>query len=136
MSAEDEIHILTTCVDELKKLLEPKSVIGDRIELEDKTIIPLTKIGAAFGTGIGGGKGKGGEKQTAEGEGTGSGAGGGGGLTPVAMIVVFKGIPGPDGIKVISLEKESSMSKAITDVMPSVTEAVKRVSSGSSKEKK
>jgi len=104
--------------------------------LEDKTIIPLTKIGAAFGTGIGGGKGKGGEKQTAEGEGTGSGAGGGGGLTPVAMIVVFKGIPGPDGIKVISLEKESSMSKAITDVMPSVTEAVKRVSSGSSKEKK
>ncbi|MCZ6648693.1 MAG: spore germination protein GerW family protein [Thaumarchaeota archaeon] len=136
MSAEDEIHILTTLVEELKRLLEPKSIIGDRIELEDKTIIPLTKIGAAFGSGIGGGKGKGGEKQTAEGEGTGSGAGGGGGLTPVAMIVVFKGIPGPDGIKVIPLEKESSVSKAITDVMPSVTEAVKRVGAGSSKEKK
>ena len=136
MSAEDEVHILTTAVDELKKLLEPKSIIGEHIELEDKTLIPMTKIGAAFGSGTGGGKGKAGEKQSAEGEGTGMGAGGGGGLAPVALIVVFKGIPGPDGIKVISLEKESSISKAITDVMPSVTEAVKRVGSGSSKEKK
>ncbi len=136
MSAEDEVHILTTCVEELKRLLEPRSIIGERIELEDKTIIPITKIGAGFGSGTGGGKGKGGDKQSTEGEGTGAGAGGGGGLAPVALIAIFKGIPGPEGIKVISLEKDNSISKAITEVVPSVTEAVKKVVSGQSKEKK
>ncbi len=136
MSAEDEVHILTTCVEELTRLLEPRSIIGERIELEDKTIIPITKIGAGFGSGTGGGKGKGGDKQSTEGEGTGAGAGGGGGLAPVALIAIFKGIPGPEGIKVISLEKDNSISKAITEVVPSVTEAVKKVVSGQSKEKK
>ena len=123
-------------MDELKRLLEPASIVGDQIVLEDKIMIPITKIGAGFGSGVGLGKGRGGEKGVAEGEGSGSGAGGGGGIAPVAMLTIFKGVKGPEGIKVLPLESPSPISKAISDAVPSVAEAIKKAAAKTSKEGK
>jgi uncharacterized spore protein YtfJ len=96
-------NTIKTLVDELQKLLATGNMIGQPIEIEDKVIIPVTKIGFGFGTGSGEGSGKP-SKEAAEAEGRGSGAGAGAGAGPVAAIVVFKGIQGPDGVKVLQLE--------------------------------
>jgi uncharacterized spore protein YtfJ len=114
---EDTIKVL---VEELKRLIETSKMIGAPIEYEDKIIIPVTKIGFAFGAGGGEGKGKG--SKDVEGEGKGTGAGAGAGAGPVAAIVVFKGISGPDGIKVLQLEGLSggSIAKSIAEGITSV----------------
>jgi len=97
-----------TLVEELSKVLSAESVIGEPIAHEDKVLIPVIKIG--FGLGSGTGKGKGGE-------GTGEGGGGGGGIEPVAVIAVFKGIPGPEGVKVLQLKAPSRMPEVIQKVV-------------------
>jgi uncharacterized spore protein YtfJ len=116
--------VVRTLVDELQKLLDPKNVVGEHIVVEDKILIPITKIGAGFGSGAGGGKGKGGERMGFEGEGSGTGAGAGAGVSPVALVAVFKGIPGPDGVKVIPLETPGPLSRAVGDTLPKLAEAV------------
>ena len=129
-------NIVKTTVSELKKILSPENIVGEKIILEDKVLIPITKIGLGFGSGSAGGKGQGGDKQASGGEGSGSGAGGGAGVAPVALIAVFKGTSGPDGVKVIPLESPSPLSKAISEVLPSITEAIKKRTSKASKDEK
>jgi uncharacterized spore protein YtfJ len=112
--------MLKTCVDEIKKLIQPDNIVGEKIVLEDKTLIPITKIGGGFGSGAGSGKGK-----PSEGEGTGGGGGGGFGVQPVALIVVFKGVSGPEGLKILPIEKESGLIKAVGETLPKIADAVK-----------
>jgi uncharacterized spore protein YtfJ len=38
-------------VDELLKVLSARNIIGEPMDLEDKIIIPITKMGMGFGTG-------------------------------------------------------------------------------------
>ena len=61
-----------------------------------------------------------------EGEGRGSGVGGGGGGMPLALIVVFKGIAGPDGLKVLSL-RPPGMFEKIGEAIPMVMEKIKEM---------
>jgi uncharacterized spore protein YtfJ len=68
---------------EIEKVLNTRTVVGDPITVDGKTLIPLISIG--FGFGAGGGSGKQSEKQAQEG--TGMGTGGGAGVRPVAVIV-------------------------------------------------
>lgn len=99
MAAEDAVK---TAIDELSNALSVKSIIGEPIEMEDKIIIPVTKIGMGFGAGT---------NQRAENKSIGGiagGAGGGGGIFPVAVVIIFKGIKGPEGIRVIPLTSPSA----------------------------
>ena len=113
MSSEE--HIKTT-VEELLKVLAIKNVIGDPIEVEDKVLIPVTNVGLGFGAGAGEGKAKEGEG------GKGSGAGGGAGASPVAMLIIFKGVPGPEGVKVLPLTAPSPIAKAIGEIASTIVE--------------
>jgi uncharacterized spore protein YtfJ len=115
MSAEE--HIKTT-VEELLKVLAIKNVIGDPIEVEDKVLIPVTNVGLGFGAGAGEGKAKEGE----EGKGSGAGGGGGAGASPVAMVAIFKGVPGPEGVKVLPLTAPSPIAKAIGEIASTIVE--------------
>ncbi len=91
-------------VDAIKATLDERfealcaQLICEPIELEDKIIIPITKMGMGFGTDIG---------QTGLDAGKESPAGcrsvGGVGVYPVAVVIVFKGILGPQGVKVVPL---------------------------------
>jgi uncharacterized spore protein YtfJ len=84
-------------LEELFKSLSAQ-LICEPIELEDKIIIPIAKMELGFGINMNrkGAKAKedGLERHA---------AGGGVGIFPVAVLIIFKGISGPDGVKVVSL---------------------------------
>ena len=92
----DVEQIAKTTLEEIERLLNTKTVVGEPIAVEGATLIPLVSFG--FGFGAGGGSGKADEK----GEGDGSCTGGGGGIKPVAIIVVTK-----DGVKVEPVKRGS-----------------------------
>jgi uncharacterized spore protein YtfJ len=79
-------NMVKTTLGEIEKVISTKTVVGEPITAEGKTIIPLISIG--FGFGGGGGSGKG-EAQRS-GEGTGGGTGGGAWVRPVAVIIIDK----------------------------------------------
>jgi uncharacterized spore protein YtfJ len=89
-------NLLKTTLGEIERLLTTKTVVGEPIEVEGNTIIPLISIG--FGFGAGGGTGK--EAKKVEAEGYGGGSGGGGGIRPVAIVVVDK-----NGVRLETIKK-------------------------------
>ena len=114
--SEETSGIIKNVWDELRKTIKVETAIGNPIEIEDKTLIPI--FGVGFGAGGGGGKGK-------EKEGQGYGFGGGGGITPIALVAVFKGIPGPEGMKVLSLKPSGAIERIVGEAMPMVMEKIK-----------
>lgn len=82
--------LLKTTLEEIEKVLSTRSVVGEPIEVDGNTLIPLSSIG--FGFGAGGGSGKAPKAEATEG--AGSGTGGGGGIKPVAVVIVNK-----DGVR-------------------------------------
>jgi len=96
---EDVNKLLKTAVEDIERLLNSKTVIGDPITVEGATIIPLVSIG--FGFGAGGAS----RKPTSETEDVAGGTGAGGGVKPVAVIVVSK-----EGVKLQSLSGGSTFS--------------------------
>jgi uncharacterized spore protein YtfJ len=80
---EDVENMVKVTMGEIEKLLSTKTVIGDPVMVDGKTLIPLVSIGFGFGAGSGSGK----EATKGEREGLGAGTGGGGGVRPVAVIV-------------------------------------------------
>jgi len=113
--SEETSGIIKNVWEELRKTIKVETAIGNPIEIEDKTLIPI--FGVGFGAGGGGGKGK-------EKEGQGYGVGGGGGITPVALVAVFKGIPGPEGMKVLSLKPSGAIERIVGEAMPMVMEKI------------
>jgi uncharacterized spore protein YtfJ len=101
-------------VDAIKATLDERfealcaQLICEPIELEDKIIIPITKMDMGFGTDIG---------QTGLDAGKESPAGcracGGVGVSPIAVVIVFKGILGPEGVKVVPL---SPPGESLSDI--------------------
>ena len=85
---EDVEKLLKTSLEEIERMLNTKTVVGDPIKIGETTLIPLLSVGFGFGAGGGTGKGDMGTKSAGTGEGTGAGVGGGGGVKPVAMIVI------------------------------------------------
>ena len=83
--------LVKTTLEEIEKVLNTRTVVGEPIIVEGATLIPLISIG--FGFGAGGGSGKGEAQQ--KGEGAGGGTGGGAWVRPVAVVVVTK-----EGVKI------------------------------------
>jgi uncharacterized spore protein YtfJ len=107
MAAEDAIK---ATIDELLKALSAKNIIGEPIEMEDKIIIPITKMGMGFGTGVG----QGGD-DARKGE-VASAAGGGVGVFPVAVVIVFKNVVGSEGVKVVPLAAPSPLTEPVSNI--------------------
>lgn len=115
-----DVEPIKTTVEELLKVLATENVIGEIIETEDKMLIPVTKFGMGFGAGSGEGKGP--ENQ---GGCKGSGAGGAAGIEPIAMVVVFKGVKGADGVRVMHLTPPNPIGQAISEAAPVVIDLMK-----------
>jgi uncharacterized spore protein YtfJ len=116
MAVQEQVK---TTVDELLKVLPVKNIMGDPMDMGDKVVITITKVGLAFGTGTGEGKGERGMG------GSGGGAGGVVGITPVAVLVIQKDKAGPDAVKVLPLTGPSALGKAIGDVAATVVDRIK-----------
>lgn len=71
-------------VAEIERLLSTKTVVGEPITVDGRTLIPLVSIG--FGFGVGGGEGT----DPKKGKGSSGGTGGGGGVKPVGVVVIDK----------------------------------------------
>ena len=84
--------LMKTTVEELERLLNAKNVLGDPIDRENGTVIPIVSYG--FGFGAAGGAG-------GEGATTGKGgmAGGGGGIKPVGAVIIDADGARVEGIK-------------------------------------
>ncbi len=107
MAAEDAIK---ATIDELLKALSARNIIGEPIEMEDKIIIPITKMGMGFGTGVGQGG------VDASKSGVASAAGGGVGVFPVAVVIVFKSVVGSEGVKVVPLAAPSPLTEPVSNI--------------------
>ncbi|MEZ5660526.1 MAG: spore germination protein GerW family protein [Burkholderiaceae bacterium] len=78
---EDVERLLKSTVEELERLLSAKNVLGEPIEKNGSTVIPIVSYG--FGFGAGGGTGNEGSKS-----GSGGGTGAGGGIKPLGAIII------------------------------------------------
>ncbi|HVP94531.1 MAG TPA: spore germination protein GerW family protein [Methanoregulaceae archaeon] len=117
MSSES---MLKSTAEELRESLEAEHVMGKPVDLGDKLVIPVTRFGFGFGAGGGG-----------EGKESGQGSGGGAGIEPVALIILYKDLKGPEGIQVMSLRKESNLVQVINalsdKVAPQIIEAIREM---------
>ena len=105
--------LFKTAIDEIERMLNSKTVVGEPITIQDNTIIPLVSVG--FGFGAGGGTGK----ESKNGEGSGGGTGGGGGVKPVAVMVINK-----DGVKLESVK--SGTASVIEKVAETIVKTTKK----------
>jgi uncharacterized spore protein YtfJ len=113
--------IIKTTMGEIERLLNTKTVVGDPIMINGKTLIPLIAVGFGFGAGAGSGKAS--MKQTQEG--TGGGTGGGAGIKPVAVIVSDE-----SGIRIESIK--GSMASAMEKAVEAAIQMMERRQGGQS----
>lgn len=99
---------------EIEKVLNTRTIVGEPIKIDGRTIIPLISVGFAFGAGAGQGKGE----MKRMGEGTGGFSGGGAWIRPVALVILDK-----DSIKVESVKGGlASAFEKMGDVIPMAIE--------------
>jgi uncharacterized spore protein YtfJ len=112
-AAMDHVEsLLKATLAEAERILSTRTVVGEPINIEGQTIIPLVAVG--FGFGAGGGSGK--DPKTARLEALGAGSGAGGGVKPVAVIIVNK-----DGVRLESIRRGAA------NVVEKVGEAVGKI---------
>jgi uncharacterized spore protein YtfJ len=116
-----DVEPIKTTVDELLKVLSSQNVIGEKIETEDKIVIPIMKMGMGFGAGSGEGS-----APAGRGGGKGSSAAGAAGMKPIAMMVIFKGVKGAEGVKLMHLGSPNAIARAITEVGASMMEMMEK----------
>lgn len=107
---------IKTTVEEIRKVLNIENVIGEPIETDEFLMLPVTRMGMGFGAGMGEGKGR--DDMGAGG----AGAGGAAGIEPIAMVVVHKGVKGPEGVKVMSLKAPDPLTRAIGEISNAAVE--------------
>jgi len=95
---KDVENLFAKAIDEIERMLNTKTVVGEPITVEGATLIPLVSVG--FGFGVGGGEGN----DPKKGPGSGGGTGGGGGVKPVALVIIDK-----DGVRVESIKGGTAM---------------------------
>ena len=101
---------LKVLAEELSNVISTETVIGEPIVQDDKVLIPVSKLGFTVGTVSGKGTGR-------EMGGEGAGGGGGGGVEPIALIAVFRNIPGPEGVQILPLKPPSKMPEVLERAM-------------------
>lgn len=123
-------EMLRTTAGELDRLLSADHVVGTRLELEDRVVLPIVEYG--FGLGAGEGKGPSGSG--------GGGSGGGGGISPVALVVMERGVKGPEGMQIFTLRKEGHLAQALRifseKLAPQVIDALKEMAAAEGSRKK
>ncbi len=100
---------IKTTVEEISKVLNIGNVVGEPIETNEIMLIPITKMGMGFGVGVGMGEGK-------ENSCKGAGAGGGAGIEPTAIVVISKGVIGPESVKIMYLKSPDPLTRAIGEI--------------------
>ena len=123
----DVESLIKTATEEIEKALTTKTIVGEPMTFEGKTIIPVSKVMFGFGAGGGSGGGKAGSE--GGGEGSGGGAGGGASVSPVALIVIDK-----EKVEVMPLAK-GSLGAALEKIVGYVPEMAGKAAAAKEKAK-
>ena len=108
---QDVAKLLQSTVDELDKLLNAKNVLGEPIDRDGATVIPIVSYGFGFGAGSGTGP--------AGAQGSGMGTAAGGGIRPVGAIILDEG-----GARVEAIRSNAAtMAEAIGSTVSKVIKA-------------
>lgn len=94
-------ELIKTVTDKLAAMVETRTVVGQPITIEGRTVLPVTKV--SFGFGSGGCEGKAKEK-----EGEGGGGCGGACIEPIAFLVISK-----DEVKLATIKGKGALSELI-----------------------
>lgn len=100
MPPEDVNQLFHESLERIERMLSARSVVGEPMQIEGRTVVPLVSTGFGFGAGTGSGP-----VPNAPGAANGGGTGAGGGVRPVAVLIA-----GPEGIRVERLARPSGMS--------------------------
>ena len=125
---ENVEKLIKTSLEEIERVLNSRTIVGEPMTFDENTIVPLVKI--AFGFGAGGGAAGGmGKDDKSKGEGTGGAAAGGAWIRPSAVIIINK-----DGIRVEPITGATgSILRKAGDIIGKVVE--KRVLKGKEEKK-
>lgn len=107
MKVEEMLKIVS---EEIASMISTKTIIGEHITIEGRTIIPVTEITVGFGSGGGEGKNRDGN------EGTGVGGGAGASVRPIAFLVISK-----EDVQLLTIKGKGVISQ-LTDVIPEIME--------------
>ncbi|MCD7781361.1 MAG: hypothetical protein LUG89_01485 [Methanosphaera sp.] len=99
-------------ITEVQKLMNTNSIIGDPISTPDKTIIPISKAALGFGVGVG--------KTKQDDVNPFGGVGGGGSIDPVAFLVIYHNIPGPDGVDILLVDNQGTTVEELLNTVGSL----------------
>ena len=113
---EEIRNLFEKAVDEIERLLNSKTVVGEPITVQGATLIPLVNVGFGFGVGTGQGD------DPAKGRGRGGGTGGGG-VKPVALVVIEE-----SGVRVEPIKSGS------TTVLETLADTIGKAAAAKSKE--
>lgn len=113
-------QLLKNTVEELDRLLNAKNVLGDPIEKDGSTIIPIVSYGFGFGAG----------GTDSPKSGNGGGTGGGGGIKPIGAIIVDE-----KGARVEAIKGAmSGLTEVLGDAAAHALEAQSKRVNGAEKE--
>ncbi|MBE7020659.1 MAG: sporulation protein YtfJ [Ruminococcaceae bacterium] len=123
--------IMSTALENIKKMIDVNTIIGNPVTTPDGTvIIPVSKV--AFGFCAGGSEFGAPSVSTPDGNAKfGGGSGAGVSITPVAFLVV-----NGTNVRLISMTSASTTTDKIVDMIPDVLDKFSELVSGSKKEKK
>lgn len=108
-------NLVKNTLQELQELMASKTVVGDPIDANEHTVLPVSKV--SFGFASGGGSGEADTKD--KNKGTGEGIGGGWSIEPVAFVVI-----GKEGAKLLTIGENEGLGSKIMDLAPKVVDAV------------
>ncbi len=111
MNSENPVD---STLDGILKVLNTDNVIGEPIESDGKTLIPITRVALGFGQANVSGKGP-----------EGTGAGGGAGVEPIAFVVIDKNAESSEQIQIIPIGSQEPLNKAIGEVSELALEFLK-----------
>ncbi|MBP2077328.1 GerW family sporulation protein [Oceanobacillus polygoni] len=124
--------LMTTAMENLQKMVEVNTIIGDPVKsLDGSLIIPVSKVGFGFAAG-------GSEFSPNHSDGDsdatlpfGGGSGGGVSITPVAFLIVNE-----QGIKMVHMDQHIQLYEKMIDFAPQVVDKVQQLMKESAESKK
>ena len=124
--------LMTTAMENLQKMVEVNTIIGDPVKsLDGSLIIPVSKVGFGFAAG---GSEFSPNQSNGDAEATlpfGGGSGGGVSITPVAFLIVNE-----KGIKMVHMDQHIQLYEKMIDFAPQVVEKVQQFMKESASSKK
>ena len=112
MKVEDTLKVIT---EEIADMISTKTVVGEHITIEGRTIIPVTKV--SFGFVSGGGEGK----SRSEDAGSGTGGGGGASIQPIGFLIVTS-----ESVQLLTF-KEKGAIEQVVGAIPEIMEKYKSI---------